>query len=69
MYDTGISAPLAVGISLIGFKDFVLATRRNDWFYHRNHSIDRDVVILPLVVLEEYPEYVNTALMPVFDSV
>jgi len=65
----GIVAPLAVGVSLVGFKGIRFATNGADWAYFQGCVVDRDMASTPLVVLHEYPDDVVAVLRPVLDAV
>jgi hypothetical protein len=65
--EQGLRPPIFVLLSILGVKGYALGTRRNDW---RNpHRIDRDALLLPDVLVDDYRVPAETILRPVFDAV
>jgi hypothetical protein len=63
----GIEPPLFVTISLVGTKGLMIIT--GDAYHDRwNNPIDRDVLLLPEVALEQIITNVNDLLRPALDT-
>jgi Schlafen, AlbA_2 len=64
----GIPPPIFVMISLLGVKGFTMRT--NDPHQSvRTTPIDRDVLLLPEIIVEEFDQEPSSLLRPVFDAV
>lgn len=57
--------PIFVMLSLLGVKGYKMAVS----IYDSGHPIDRDLLILPEVVIDSYESDVAKAMKPAFDSV
>lgn len=62
-----IEPPIAVSASLIGVKGYMLAAKRSMYPFER-YAVDRDLVTLPDVWIEDYAKPVELALRPLFDG-
>lgn len=67
--DLGVNPPLAITVSLLGVKGYVLAVNRAAAYGHREIAIDRDVLLIPDVVVESLEFDATTILRPVFDAI
>lgn len=69
----GLTAPAAISLSLLGFKDGVmnLGEFANRRLRHMGglHSIDRDSVVVPDIVIDDFKVDVPTMMKPIFDAV
>jgi hypothetical protein len=63
----GLDTPLFAMISLLDVKDYSLAVKQKHR-YSTIRPIDRNVLILPELVIEEYGQDVATILRPAFDA-
>jgi len=63
-----VGLPIFIFLTLIGVKGYSMAF---DWRFWRGevHTIDRDVLFLPEVVIENYEDRLEDILKPIFDSV
>jgi hypothetical protein len=66
--EVGVPAPLVVLVNMIGVKGAQLGV---DTFYFGDGDtpIDRDVLLLPEVLIENFDCNVASALRPIFDAV
>jgi len=55
-------------ISLLNVKGYILAVGKYDRFYDRSFILQRDDLLLPELIIEDYPEDVSSILKPLFDS-
>ena len=67
--ELGIEPPIVVMLSMIGVKGFRLATGQRSSFRSPEPVIDRDVLFLPEIVLEDLGEHPAMILRPIFDTV
>lgn len=73
-YVTGLQAlrvamPIAVMLTLTGVRDFTMGVDKSKWApFFRTHKIDRDILFLPDVLIEDYRANIAEALKPVFDA-
>ncbi len=67
--DLSIAPPTIVLVALLGVRGFNLAVKNSldIWFRH-THNIDRDALLLPDVLMEDYGTDPTVILRPVFDS-
>jgi hypothetical protein len=63
--DLGVQPPVFVLLSLLGVKGKYLA--RNNWFYGPTPVIDRDILPLPSVLMEDFDVSLPQALKPAID--
>lgn len=66
--DLGISTPAYVFLSLLGVKDYAFAVNpRKLW--RENHQAERDNVLLPEIVVEQWSDSPELIMRPAFDMV
>ena len=65
--DFGVNPPLFVMLSLLGVKGYKMATR-HAW-PDEIHPIDRDTLILPEILVEDYGVNTDRILHPTFDAI
>ena len=65
--DFGIPPPVFVMISLLGVKGYTMRT--NDPHQSVRTLIDRDVLLLPEIIVEQFDQEPSSLLRPVFDAV
>lgn len=65
----GVESPLILMLSMIGVKGFRMATGPRFMFRSRVPVIDRDVLLLPEIVLDSLSGEPASILRPIFDSV
>ena len=63
----GVQPPIVLLVSLLGVKGYTMLVR--DGFPMRSHSIDRDHLLLPERVVEDYDDSSQHILRPLFDSI
>ena len=63
-----IPTPVFVFLTLIKVKGYSMGVRREIWNFDSGHPIDREVLTLPELVIENYDEDTGKVLKPVFDS-
>lgn len=64
-----VSAPILIMLSLLGVRGYHVMTEARSSLQGVEQPIDRADLILPDVLLEQYPEDVSRSLRPVFDIV
>ena len=55
-------------LSLIGIVDFTLYLGESTGFYNPSHEIDRDILAIPDVLIEDYGADLAQTLRSVFDT-
>ena len=65
--EIGVKMPIVFLIALVGVKGAYMTSSRRDPRF--SHSIDRDVVVAPDVVIEHYECDIPAVLRPAFDAV
>lgn len=63
-----VELPVFIFLALLGVKGYSMAVRRESWFDSGN-TVDRDVLLLPEVVIESYDIIAKDVLRPCFDSI
>jgi hypothetical protein len=66
--DFGVYPPLFVMLSLLGVKGYTMATRGTLW-PDEIHPIDRDALVLPEILVEDYDVKPDQILRSVFDAI
>ena len=61
----GVNTPLVIMLAFSGVKDYRLENTYGGTF---GHPIDRDILILPEVVIENYKGDIDTIMKPIFDA-
>jgi len=64
-----VELPIFVFLALLGVKDYSMAVDKSRFWIHEVHTIDRDILPLPEVIVENYEENPATILKPCFDSI
>ena len=64
----GVPLPVFVMISLSGVKGYTMATP-DAYHLTRATPIDRDVLLLPEIIVEEFDQQISSLLRPAFDAV
>lgn len=64
----GILPPLFVMLSLIGVSGYVMATNRTA-FWDEGHPIDRNILVIPEIMIEDFNCDPFEVMKPVFDAV
>lgn len=64
----GVEPPLFVGLSFLGVKDYCMWVDQR-FSRHRNEPIDRDNLLVPEVVIEDYDTRLVDLMKPAFDTV
>ena len=63
-----VPLPLIVTLTLFGVKDYGIATGSAWGNFRPSHTIDRDALLLPDVLIEDYNTPADVALKPIFDA-
>jgi hypothetical protein len=66
--DLGFQPPLFVMLSFVGVKGYVMAVSER-FFFPENHPVDKDVLIVPDIIIENYDAEPANILRPAFDAV
>ncbi|MBP8000894.1 MAG: ATP-binding protein [Chloroflexi bacterium] len=61
-----IHPPVVIMLTLLGVKDRII--KGNEFRPYQIHSIDRNDLLLPEIVVEDFDAHVPTVLRPIFDS-
>ena len=65
-----VETPIYIFISLVGVKGYKMAIRRHiSSFEEDNHIIDRDVLLPPETLIEDYDEEIEKSMKNCFDSI
>jgi hypothetical protein len=64
----GVPPPLVVMVTIHGLKDYAMATNSPWHNFNPVNAIDRDMLLLPDVLLEEFTTPADRLLKPVFDA-
>jgi hypothetical protein len=65
--DLGLEPPTVLLLSISGVKGYGIGTERHDW--RPPHRIERDTLILPDILVENYATPADAILRPAFDAV
>ncbi len=68
MPELGLSVPIIIMGTLIGVKECTLHIKQMGVWPEETHPIDRDIVLLPDVILQEVTENIPKVLRPKFDA-
>ena len=63
-----IDTPIFLFLTLIDVKDYVIS-EDNKWWFDNIFPIDRDIVIIPEIIIEEYDFVSPQILKPILDSI
>ena len=64
----GVSMPMVIMLSMHGVRGYRIWFR-SDWYdYGQMHAIDRDALLLPDVLLEDFSTLADVAMKPIFDA-
>ncbi len=63
-----VEPPIFIFISLLGVKGYSMAVSDRFWVAE-SHTIDRDILLLPEVIVESYEVSAEKLLRPLFDSI
>lgn len=61
----GVNTPLVIMLAFSGVKEYRFTSRYSSTF---GHPIDRDILILPEVVIENFKGEIDTIMKPIFDA-
>ena len=64
-----VEPPIFVFLTLLGVKGYSMSVDRFKFPTRRSHTIDRDVLQLPEVMVENYDDKAENVLKPCFDSI
>ncbi|MBF8303760.1 MAG: Divergent domain protein [Dehalococcoidia bacterium] len=64
-----VPLPVFVFLTLLGVKGYSMAVDRSRFFRDEVHTIDRDVLLLPEIVIESYDDIAEDVLRPCFNSI
>lgn len=64
-----VDMPIAVFLSLINVKDYIMAVDTSRFFSFGTYPIDRDILITPEVIIDDYNISAEKILKPCFDSI
>lgn len=63
-----VELPIFIFLTLLGVRGYSMAVSERFWFA-RSHTIDRDILLLPEVIVENYDVRAEQVLRPCFDSI
>ena len=67
--ELGFEPPIFILLSLLGVKDYTMAVDRSRFLFLDPKLIDRDVLLLPDIIVEDYESKASDILRPAFDAV
>jgi Putative DNA-binding domain len=67
--DFGVEPPIFVMLSFVGVKGYKIATVSAKFSHFEGYEIDRDVLLVPDILIEDYGVDVASVLHPAFDAV
>lgn len=65
----GVDPPIVLRVTLTRVKGFVLGVSQPRFFQDKDNAIDREVLPLPEIVIEDYTTDASKALQPIFDTI
>ena len=63
-----VEPPIFIFLDLFGVKGYSMAVRERFWFAE-SHTIDRDILLLPEIIIESYDVSADKILRPCFDAI
>lgn len=67
--DVGINTPIFGFISLVGVKGYIMAVDTSKYWVMKHDSIDRDVLLTPEIIIDNYDESIEKTIKPCFDFI
>jgi len=64
-----VELPIFLFLTLLGVKGFSMSTKREIMSRYEHREIDRDVLLLPEIIVESYDDVAGDVLKPCFDSI
>jgi hypothetical protein len=64
-----VELPVFIFMSLLGIKGYSMAVDSREFFGYDSHTIDRDILLLPEIIIEDYEISAKDILRPCFDSI
>ena len=64
-----VEPPIFIFLTLLGVKGYSMSVDRFKFPTQRSHTIDRDILLLPEVIVESYDGKAEDVLRPCFDSI
>jgi hypothetical protein len=65
----GVELPIFIFLTLVGVKGYLMIVDRRRFWPFKTDTIDREVLMLPEVVIESYDVNAKVVLRPCFDSI
>lgn len=65
----GVEPPIFIFLTLLGVKGYSMGINTWRHRFHETHTIDRDILQLPEVMVENYDDKAENVLKPCFDSI
>jgi hypothetical protein len=65
----GVVKPIFVMLNLLGVKGYIMGINPERYFLHEVYKIDRDNLLLPEILIEDYEDSSEKILKPTFDSI
>jgi hypothetical protein len=66
--DAAIESPVVVLLALSGLRGVRFENSPHSWGWGSEETVDRDIVVLPELLLEDVPSDMTQALRPIFDA-
>ena len=63
-----VEPPIFIFLTLLGVKGYLMAVSKR-FFFAKSHTIDRDILLLPEIIIESYDVSAKDVLRPCFDSI
>ncbi|ACA55039.1 helix-turn-helix domain-containing protein [Clostridium botulinum] len=64
-----IECPIFLFLSFVNIRDYEMAVDKRFWFGHKKYTMDRDILITPELIINDYNVDTKIILRPVFDSI
>ena len=64
-----VEPPIFIFLTLLGVKGYSMAVDRWKYRISESHTIDRDILLLPEIMIEGYEDTAEKVLRPAFDSI
>ncbi|EQC1535506.1 AlbA family DNA-binding domain-containing protein [Clostridium botulinum] len=69
LQNINMECPIFLFLSFVNIKGYEMAIDRTIWFGRRKYTMDRDILITPELIINNYNVDTKTILRPIFDSI
>jgi hypothetical protein len=64
-----VEPPIAIMVSLSGVKGYTMDVDKHKYWRSENNPIEKDLLVVPEVLMERYEDNVDEVMKPIFDSI